>query len=303
MTQTTSKRDVYQIVTDRIIELLGKGTVPWQQPWTKAGIPQNLISKKAYRGINVWLLASLNYPKNLFLSSKQLGEIGGQIKEGERPNLVVFWKWLDSEKEQETGAIKDKKKIPLLRYHMVYNVTQCENIPKELLPSPEKKFSPIKRCQETISSMPMLPVIQHKENEAYYDVKGDLINLPPLDSFKTAEGYYGTLFHELVHSTGHATRLNRKEVVQEIRFGSMNYSIEELTAEIGACYLRSYSGIGNKDLVNSASYIDGWLQKLKSDRRFIVYACTQAQKASDYILNIPKEEYEIVSQEKQEPVG
>ena len=275
------KKDVYEIVTSRIVEQLQQNKVPWQKPWTEAGVPQNLISRKPYRGINVMLLASLDYPQNYFLTFKQVKELGGTIIKGEKGHIVVFWKWIDVE-DEETGGTVQKS---YLRYHTVFNVAQCEKIPADRITLVEKQNNPITECETIVKAMQKCPKIQHKEQKAYYHPVMDYINMPRIKSFKDSPSYYGALFHELVHSTGHSSRLNRKELMESKGFNSEPYSIEELTAEIGACYLKSHAGIA-MEVSNSASYIQGWLERLKNDKRFIVYASVQAQKAVDYILNI-----------------
>jgi antirestriction protein ArdC len=129
------------------------------------------------------------------------------------------------------------------------------------------------------------PRIQVKGSDAYYHPKDDYINMPPIKTFKSAESYYSVLFHELVHSTGHESRLNRHEVAEKIVYGSQSYSLEELTAEIGACFLKSISGLSMDDLSQNASYIQNWLSVLKNDKRFILKASSRAQRAVEYILN------------------
>ena len=286
MTETKTKRDVYEIVTARIIDQLEKGNVPWKQPWTNAGLPQNLISRKSYRGINLLLLASLHYSQNFFLTLKQVQELGGKVKKGEKACPIVFWNW----KEDEN--IEEKKKIPILRYYSVFNVEQCEDIPADKIPvdNLDRPNNPIQACFDIVDNMPKKPAIKHKENRAYYYPFFDFINMPKMERFTDSESYYDTLFHELVHSTGHVTRLDRKEVVQMKSLGGEAYSIEELTAEVGACYLASVGGIVDVHFDNNVAYIQGWLEKLKSDKRFIIYACAKAQKAVDFILNVPQAE-------------
>jgi len=282
--------DVYTIVTNRIIELLEKGVIPWQQPWTEAGIPKNLITGKHYRGINVWLLNSLNYAQNSFLTFKQVHDLGASIKKGEKANLVVFWKWIEKE-NKETKEIERK---PLLRYYNVFNIDQCTGIPKEKLPQViESKIDPIEACEKIITEMPKRPDIRHDDQRAYYDRLQDYVNLPRTETFKTSEDYYSTLFHELLHSTGHSDRLNRRELLDSKGFNSQDYAIEELTAEMGASYLKSFAGIPIEKLENSAAYIQSWLERLKKDRKCLVYASSQAQNATDYILNVRSEEKEI----------
>jgi antirestriction protein ArdC len=142
--------------------------------------------------------------------------------------------------------------------------------------------------------MPNRPKIVHNENNAYYETWADFINMPKMAVFESSESYYATLFHELVHSTGYEDRLNRKEITESNAFGSESYSIEELVAEIGTCYLTSYAGIAMNGLTNSVAYIQGWLERLKQDRKCIVYASAHAQKAVDYILKIKRDENDIV---------
>ena len=279
--------DVYLIVTNRIIEHLEKGVVPWHKTWTDAGLPKNLVTGKHYRGINVWLLSSLNYSQNSFLTFKQVKDLGGSVIKGEKAQEVVFWKWFEKENE-ETG---EKEKVPMLRYYRVFNISQCENIPLEKIPKEvERNNNPIEECEKIINEMPKRPRIQQKMQEAYYDRKNDYINIPKQKTFDNSESYYATLFHELVHSTGHGNRLNRKELLDSRGFQSEEYAVEELTAEIGASYLKSIAGIPIEQLENNAAYIQHWLYHLKNDKRFIIHASAQAQKATDYILNIQNEE-------------
>ena len=288
--QTNNPTDVYTIVTNRIIEHLEKGVVPWRQPWADAGLPKNLISGKPYRGINVWLLSTLNYPQNCFLSFKQVKELGGTVKKGEKAQEVIFWKWLEV-KNKET---KEKEKIPVLRYYNVFNISQCEGIPIEKIPKQiERNNHPIDTCEKIINEMPKCPQILNIEQKAYYRKSDDYINMPKIETFVNSESYYGTLFHELVHSTGHNDRLNRMELIKNNGFRTKDYAIEELTAEMGASYLKSYAGIPIEHLETNASYIQGWLERLKNDKKIIVHASSQAQKATDYILNIRNEEIEL----------
>ncbi len=285
-----NKTDVYTIVTNRIIEHLEKGVVPWRQPWTDSGLPKNLVSGKPYRGINVWLLSTLKYPRNYFLTLKQANDLGGVVKKGERSHEVVFWKWLDNE-DKETG---ETKKVPMLRYYRVFNVSQCNGIPENKIPQVEKKENPpLETCEKIISEMPKCPRVQFNEQSAYYNKAEDFVNMPKMETFTKSEDYYSTLFHELVHSTGHSERLNRRELLESKGMRSSDYAIEELTAEMGASYLKSYAGIPIEQLENNAAYINGWLERLKQDKRFVVYASAQAQRATDFILDITLKEKEL----------
>ena len=303
--QDQKTRDVYAIATNKIIEHLEKGTVPWRQPWTDAGLPQNLISQKPYRGINVWLLAMCGYPRNYFLSFKQVKELGGSVKKDEKAHIVLFWKWVkkdktkDTDTHQDTGEANDRKNMkPLLRYYLVFNIDQCIGIPETSIPIVSRPNEPLIACEKVLDDMPLVPLIEHKEQRAYYSPIEDIINMPRMDTFVSSEKYYTTLFHELVHSTGHSSRLNRKEVMSKDAFGSEQYSIEELTAEIGASYLSSHTGIVLDDFADNAAYISGWLDVLKKDKRFIIYASAQAQRATEFILDQIQRETAAQTEEK-----
>ncbi len=273
--------DVYSLVTNRIIELLEQGTVPWQQSWTDKGIPRNFISKRPYRGINTLLLNTLPYDHNLFLTWKQIKTVGGSVLKGEKGNFIVFNKMIEKPME---GTGKTGK-LFFLRYYKVFNIAQCKDLPKEFLPKENEEHARLAHCEVIVDDMQNRPRIQVKGKEAYYHPKDDFINMPPIKSFGNAESYYSVLFHELVHSTGHESRLNRKEVTEKIVFGSESYSLEELTAEIGACFLKSLSGLPMDDLSQNAAYIQNWLAVLRDDKRFIVKASSRAQRAVEYIMN------------------
>jgi antirestriction protein ArdC len=277
------KPDVYQMVTDRIIAALEKGVIPWHQPWRKNGPPRNLITGKHYRGINFWLLTAPGYSTNAYLSYKQVKELGGKIKEGEKGHIIVFWKQIETE-DHETN---EKKQLPFLRYYVVYNVEQCESLPESKIGElKENSNIIICSCEDIVAEMPKKPIIQHKGDKAFYNPLRDFVNMPSFNSFESAEAYYSILFHELVHSTGHEKRLARKELLQMAEFGSDLYSQEELTAELGSCFLKTIAGIDQETLENSAAYLSGWLKRLKSDKKCIIFASTQAQKATDFILGI-----------------
>jgi antirestriction protein ArdC len=298
---TTVTKDVYSLVTEKIIELLESGTIPWRKPWTDAGAPKNLISKRPYRGVNILLLNSLGFSQNLFLTWKQLKTIGGSVKKGEKGILVVFNKMIEQQKEKD-GETKIERKS-FLRYYKVFNVAQCTDIPPAFIPVSEpREYEPLYECEHIIEAMPDCPLIRHEDDEAYYVPAMDYINMPNMNSFETGVEYYGTLFHELIHSTGHEKRIGRKEVFQNPHFGSDMYSLEELVAEMGSCYLKSHTGIPISDLDNSAAYIQNWLQVLKGDKRFIITSASKAQQAVEYILKVPeaKEESEqLVLEEKE----
>lgn len=298
---TSVATDVYSLVTDKIIELLEAGTIPWRKPWTETGLPRNLISKRPYRGVNLLLLNSMGFDQNLFLTWKQLKTLGGSVKKGEKGILVVFNKMIEHQVEKG-GETKIERKS-FLRYYKVFNVSQCVDINPAFLTTSEKRdHEPLYECERIIEAMTDCPLIKYEDGEAYYVPSMDYINMPPISSFDSSLDYYGTLFHELIHSTGHEKRIGRKEVYQNPHFGTEMYSMEELVAEMGSCYLKSHTGIPIADLENNAAYIRDWLEVFKGDKRFIVIAASRAQQGVEYILKVPepKEEPEETNSEGEE---
>jgi antirestriction protein ArdC len=298
METTDTGKGVYKILTEHIIRLLEKGTIPWKQPWSQKELPQNLLNRIPYKGINLMLLSAFNFERNFFLTFKQVKSLSASIEKGAKSLPVVFWKWPEPERKEDGTLLEtdeDKKVKPILRYYSVFNISQCKNIPENLIPLLETRpNNSIESCARIIEHMPNRPTIQFVEQEAYYKPSLDIVNVPDIKFFESSESYYATLFHELVHSTGHEKRLNRKDGMESISFGSDKYSNEELIAEIGACFLEAQAGISDRDFENNAAYINGWLKRLKKDGRFIVFASSQAQKAADYILSNHEKEPELV---------
>lgn len=281
--------NIYDIINNRISDMLQQGTIPWRKPWNaQSNYPKNLISKKKYRGVNVFMLACQEYDSPYWLSFKQVQDKGGHIRKGEKATPVVFWKWINRT-ESDNTTVTSNNKIPLLRYYNVFNINQAEGLAP---PEPEEThnhFDPIETAEQIITAMPLAPEIRHGGNRAYYSPSLDYVQLPQQHTFNTIEEYYSTTFHELAHATGHNNRLARKSILEPSYFGSHEYSKEELVAEIGAAFLCGHSGIENITLTNSAAYIQGWLKALKNDRTLLIHAAAAAQKAADYILDLKEE--------------
>lgn len=274
----TSK--VYDIVTEQILEMLEEGTVPWRKPWKTYGIPMNLVSKKAYRGINPFLLTFAPFDSPYWLTYNQAKQLGGEVRKGEKGQMVVFWKMWQK---------NDDSNIPVLRYYTVFNTEQCD-LPEGKVPNfrEERVVSPIEEAERIVAGFKNCPKINFGGDRACYSPIKDIISVPSIESFDTAEHHYATLFHEMAHSTGHKSRLNRKGIAEFDMFGSHQYSQEELVAEFSSAFLCAECGIGKPVIENTVSYIGHWQERLrdKDNKKMIVQAAAQAQKASDLILGV-----------------
>lgn len=278
------KKDVYEIITDRILEQLEQGTIPWNKPWTGGHSgAYNYTTGKAYSLLNQILLKH----DDAYLTFNQVKALGGKVKKGAKSEIVTFWKQLPIEVEDKDGN-KVKKNIPFLRYYTVFWIGDTEGIERK-----EKKrviLDPVQEAEKYIDGY--MNSANHPEltrdklsNRAYYSPIMDCVVVPTIEQFKSIAEYYSTLFHELTHSTGHASRLNR--LTETAHFGSEEYSKEELVAEIGAATLVNMAGIETSaSFNNSAAYIEGWSRALRENKKMIVEASSKAGKAVNYILGI-----------------
>ncbi len=283
------KFDVYEMVTKLITERLEAGVIPWRMPWKSgSGMPQNLVSKKVYRGFNFMYLLSFGFEKPFFLSFKQAQELGGHVKAGAKSIQVVFWKMRDYDKGDGTVD-----KIPMLRYYRVFHIDSVEGIDLTKIPqlqSHDRDFNPIQACENIMDNWLDKPEIETGKSHACYIPSRDVIHMPNPRTFFSDSGYFSVLFHEACHCTGHAKRLKRD---MSGHFGDHSYSQEELIAEMGAAYLCALCNIQNDTIENSAAYIQSWLSKFKSDNKILVMAASKAQHAVDYITQAQFETVEV----------
>lgn len=280
ITRTKPHIDVAQIVTNQILDALDRGIVPWRKPW-KTELPKNLISGKAYRGINLLLLSLSPYGSSpYYLTYKQVEDLGGHVIAGSRGFRIVYWRIMEHVSPQ--GELTE---IPLLKYYVVFNLEQVRGIPESKLPKSETiSINPIQECEHVVNRMEQRPQIINA-SQAYYNRSSDQIGMPPRGLFASQEEYYSTLFHELVHSTGHPSRLDR-EVKHAMAAMGDDYSREELVAELGSAFLCAHTHISPSTIQNQASYIAGWLKVLNNDRWFVISASAAANKAVAYILGL-----------------
>ena len=187
---------------------------------------------------------------------------------------------------------REPHKIPLLRYYHVFNAAQCDGL-KTSTEHTAESADGIVMPDEIVAHMPQRPIIKHGMNCAFYSLREDCVGLPSRERFERAENYYATIFHELIHATGHESRLNRATLTEKAGFGSNSYCKEELIAEMGAAFLCGQAEIAERTIDNSAAYLKHWLEQLKNDRTLIVSAAAQAQKAADFVLGNGPEEVAV----------
>ena len=282
--------DIYQRITDRIIAEIETGTPPWVRPWSTVNdsAPINLISNRAYRGINNVMLnleaQARGYPLNRWLTYRQAAERGARVRLGEAATQIVYYQLRKVAATGETFPEHTENDIPeriipLLRVYSVFNVAQVDGLPTELLqvPIPLTAFAAQEAADDLLldSAVP----IHHGGFKAYYSPGEDRIQLPVKTLFKDADNYYAAALHELVHATGHASRCNRQLTT---RFGTESYAAEELIAELGAAFLCAHCRIDGQ--LQHASYLSAWLSVLRQDKRAIFVAATKAQQAADYLI-------------------
>lgn len=323
----------YEAITQRVLELLERGVVPWRKPWKAASdAPRSLATGKPYQGINVFVLIATamvkGYSNPYWVTFRQAKEravnaaraagrvieersgrkgtyyvevIDGQeelfrggVRKGEEGTPVVFWKIL--EKTERVDGEDKAKKIPFLRYFTVFNVEQCDGIETPELER-EREHEPLVAAERIADAyVSSGPQFRLGGDRAAYSPPLDLVMMPRPETFVSAELYYSTLFHELGHSTGHESRLNRREVMDSNLFGSEPYGQEELVAEMSAAFLGAAAGL-ELELDHTASYLAAWLKAIKADPKLIVHAASKAQKASDLILSALEAEEELNEEE------
>ena len=293
------RKDMYQEITNKVIEALEKGTIPWEKPWQGTGglrgLPRSVSTGKTYSGVNLWLLDTA-YSNPWWLTFKQAKSLGGCVRKGECGTQIVFYKFVEV-KNADTGDVENT--FPILKSFTVFNVDQCD-IPQEALDNLDARLD--KLCGKEVvrndneiidNAQSLMDTYLERENielltggnRAFYRPSSDRITMPKLTDFRDSNSYYATRYHEAVHSTGHKSRLAREDLAKVEAKGDESYSREELTAELGASFLCGVTGIVNKGLTdNRDAYIASWLEALKNDKRAVVVAGGRATKAAEFIL-------------------
>jgi len=274
---TTQQRDMQQHITDKIIAELEAGSLPWVKEWVSAGYPVNAITGRRYSGINaliLWMIAGDNaYAKGQWCTFQQAKQTGHFVKKGETGAQVVFYKPLTKELDNVETGNKEQITIPMTKWYSVFNVAQIEGM--DALPGDSNA------SQISVDEFITATGVKMESGSPAYIPSMDYLNMPRLEAFISADAYYATVFHELIHWTGAKHRTGRD---MSGRFGDEAYAMEELVAEIGAAFLCAEFGI--KGEIRHAGYIEGWLKVLKSDKKAIFAAAAKASQAVEYLLSL-----------------
>jgi antirestriction protein ArdC len=290
--------DLCESITNRIINGLQDGHVPWRNP-IKEGVPTlptNLISGKEYTGINVLLLSMADFTSNFWCTYNQACSAGGSIKPGSESTPIVFWNIRVSHKRTKETIdhqtylnLPKNQKLdftvkPFGQYYSLFNADQIDGLE---LPPPVRNLSlnqKMTECENIVAEYSDKPKIIFKPCVPHYAPAVDEIRMPNLNEYRDSESFYSILFHEMAHSSGHTSRLNRPGVtLEKIEFGTESYALEELIAEICSSFLCGLAQIENTVLDNNISYINNWISVLNNDKYMIVKAASQAQRAFNYI--------------------
>lgn len=310
-TPLNERADLYQQVTDNIIATLENGAAPWRRPWRSAekpvgsALPANALTGRCYSGVNiplVWLAAEeRGFQSDRWLTYRQALEAGAQVRKGELCTLAVIFKPFEKQAEDEQGnKLFDNEGKPVMdsrsmvRPLQLFNIEQCDGLPENMTnqrrvmtaEEADTLSVPVMNRVVDIFNASGVTVAFLEQNRAYYRPLTDQIVMPLAKQFFTEADHWSTLLHELVHATGHQTRLNREGITSATRnFGDPVYAFEELIAEMGSAFLCAELGVYGE--VQHDSYISGWLKALKEDKRALFRACRQAREASEFLLTLP----------------
>lgn len=280
--------DIYQHVTDRIVTAIESGNAgTWRMPWHHQA-PDNVrgfamrpcnVSGRPYRGINVPLLLSekmsKGYNSDVWGTYKAWQAVGAHVNKGEKGTVIVFWKQLTVEDENDNTKTK---KIMMARGYSVFNADQVEGWQPKVKPA-RTVAERIEHAEVFFAAIPV--TVEHGGNRAFYSPTFDQIGMPHFSQFKTPTDYYSTRGHETTHATGHASRCDREFGK---RFGDEAYAFEELVAELGAAYLCAHLELANEPRPDHAAYCATWIKRMKEDKKAIFTAASKAQTAVDWIV-------------------
>ncbi|HCW49973.1 MAG TPA: antirestriction protein [Brevundimonas sp.] len=293
------KQDVYERVTAQIVTALEQGVRPWFQPWNAEHAAGRITrplraNGQAYRGINVLMLwgaaCERGYNAPIWMTYKQAQELGGNVRKGEKGNLVVYANTITKTETDENGK-ESERDIPFMKGYTVFNVEQVEGLPAHFYALAERPADTVQRIDHAEAFFASTRAdIRHGGSRAFYSPAQDIVQMPPFEAFREAEAYYATLAHEMTHWTKGAIRLERD--FGRKRWGDEGYAMEELVAELGAAFLCADLAISPEPREEHAAYIGNWLKVLKEDKRAIFSAAAHAQRAADYLHGLQPQDAE-----------
>lgn len=280
--------DLKQEITNKIINLMKKNKDGWIKCWVeeeKLKLPINSITNKYYTGINIIKLWLAQKNTNKWATYKQWKENGNQVKKGEKGTNILRYIQIEKDSENEEYGV-----IPIMKVFSVFNADQLKGYEATKNQGNGETFNHSKADKFIINTKAKIKF--NDDKNAYYSEIQDFINMPKMQDFintkdsKASESYYGTIFHELIHWTGHKKRLNRKNF--DINNNKNSYAYEELIAELGSCFLCIYLKTEPIIRKDHAKYLNSWIKILKNDTKIIFKAAAEAGKAFDYLLKLQK---------------
>jgi antirestriction protein ArdC len=282
----SARRDIAQGITGKILAELEKGVVPWRKPWDGARVARlpMRVSGEFYRGVNIVLLwsaaAAKGFASPYWLTFNQAGKLGAHVRKGERGAIVVYY-GRGRKKASPNDDDEREEEFRFLKSYVVFNTDQIDHLPHNFKDAtPAAPPTPIAAHEAWFERLGVMRILTR--DTACYMPARDLIGMPPISAFESAEAYAATLAHECCHATGAAHRLNRDF---SKRFGSSAYAAEELVAEIGASILGAHFGSPPHHIHDYASYIGHWMKLLANDAHAFLNAAGKAQAAVDWLLD------------------
>ena len=297
--RTEAKR---QAIIDNLLHCIENNPKIWEKGWySVADSPLNGKSNNKYQGFNALYLSILasikGYNDPRWMTFNQVKEMGGYVNAGEKASEIFFYQLYDKNTKKEfdektvEGMTPEERKKYIdtntyrpIKFYQVFNAAQCKGLPAYDKPqmSSEEQSRQINLIENVIKNS-AAPISYDGGSRAYYNTKTDSIHLPKVSDFKTMQDYYATALHEIAHSTGHSSRLNRDFTGG---FGSENYAVEELRAELSSVFMQLDLGLQleGQHIENHGAYLSSWLKAVKDDKNILFKTIKDAEKISDYVV-------------------
>ena len=268
-------QDFCNDISNTIFEIIDRNgsILKWKQSWQVDGtLTLPVGTSGIYRGGNLFNLLTAQvgkgYTKPVWVTFNQVNNLDGKVLKGAKSQIVYFWKILNKSEVVDGKTVE--KTTPLFKTYRVFNIEQTSLGDESIIINDNVSLTEILDNHNI--------EISTFGNQPRFNLNDDVIIMPKQEYFNSNDDYHTTLLHEMIHWTGHTSRLNR---FKAISYQSKEYAEEELVAEIGSVFLATHLGI-NGDLVNHASYVNSWKQNLSSAD--IMRAVNNAAKAFEYLI-------------------